>query len=676
MGLSARMGLLSLGTPLEFLESRDQNENVRQNGVEQLLYVFQAASKRDNDPLYWGDEIEYMMIDFDDNKQNAMLDVTHDEVLTTLNTDEYALCAAHNVHFHPEYGRFMLEATPNVPFKGYPGEYIEFNMQQRRYVAGLAYDKLPKNGSERLELLTLAVFPRMGCTDSVNIPDVWKHKKNTASCSLFLPDEVINRHIRFPTLTKNIRTRRGEKVCIQVPMYKDRNTPEKDDTVRERDWFPREDKESKLASKPGFIYMDAMGFGMGCSCLQTTFQAPNLDKARILYDFFANFAPVTLALSAASPIFKGWLADQDVRWSVISDAVDDRTPQERSAQPLLPEYNKDGYGGIAPELYDKVQRIPKSRYSTVDLFLGGSKFFNRSYNDTEVPVNERVLHRLLENHIAPLDYDLAKHFAHLYIRDPLVIFQENIYQDNKTSTNHFENIQSTNWQTLRIKPPTQEAVPDNKDVPGWRVEFRPLEIQLTDFENAAYSIVTYLLAEYLLTFSEEVNPYMPMSQIWQNMETAHKRDALREEEFYWKDSFEADNGKTSELTINEIFHNKNNGIFAKFINPILCHKGFVHERWEELKESSEHLRLYYYLKLISNRASGKTPSIAKFLRDFVLDHKDYKQDSRVSKIINYDLLELCGRITRLDDSNGELTKLFGSEIATYLPRSKLKVKKN
>ena len=31
--------------------------------------------------------------------------------------------------------------------------------------------------------------------------------------------------------------------------------------------------ESKSAQKPDHIYMDAMGFGMGNSCLQVTFQA-------------------------------------------------------------------------------------------------------------------------------------------------------------------------------------------------------------------------------------------------------------------------------------------------------------------------------------------------------------------------------------------------------------------
>lgn len=40
------------------------------------------------------------------------------------------------------------------------------------------------------------------------------------------------------------------------------------------------------------IYMDAMGFGMGCSCLQLTFQACNVNEARRLYDALVPLAPI------------------------------------------------------------------------------------------------------------------------------------------------------------------------------------------------------------------------------------------------------------------------------------------------------------------------------------------------------------------------------------------------
>ncbi|KAL2708905.1 Gamma-ECS [Kluyveromyces marxianus] len=662
------MGLLSLGTPLSWLESRQYNEHVRDNGIEQLIQSFRKAGGRDNDELYWGDEVEYMICEFDEAGENVVLSVEHDEILEQLNREYQEECDELNVHFHPEYGRFMLEATPARPYHLYEGVEVEKNMRTRRVVAEEKLQKLNRKKGNEVVPLSLTVFPRMGRDGFTNLKDPWDHK-NSASRSLFLPDEVINRHARFPTLTANIRTRRGEKVCINVPMYQDSRTAPRDESIYERDWFVPEDLESAKASKPGHIYMDSMGFGMGCSCLQLTFQAPNIDKARYLYDTLANFAPVFLAATAASPVFKGFLADQDVRWNVISGAVDDRTPYERSEEPLLPKYN-NGYGSIALEEVPSVRRINKSRYSVVDLFLGGNGFFDAKFNDTEVPINEKVFKRLTTNDIHPMDKDLARHFAHLFIRDPLVIFEERIEQDNMTETDHFENIQSTNWQSLRFKVPAQDATPDNKKAPGWRVEFRPMEVQLTDFENAAYSNFIYLVIESILTFSDKINAYMYMSEIWENMETAHRRDATLKEKFYWKSDFADTQGKTELLTINEIFHNAHNGIFSVFINPILVHKGLVSKSWTELLHNSgdnaDLIRLYYYLKLISDRASGVLPSEASFIRSYVLNHPEYDHTSNVTKKINYDLLLLSYRISHYDNSKGELTALLGQEIATYL----------
>ena len=35
-----------------------------------------------------------------------------------------------------------------------------------------------------------------------------------------------------------------------------------------------------------------------------------------------------MALSAGTPIFRGYLGDVDCRWSVIAGSVDDRRPEE------------------------------------------------------------------------------------------------------------------------------------------------------------------------------------------------------------------------------------------------------------------------------------------------------------------------------------------------------------
>lgn len=41
------------------------------------------------------------------------------------------------------------------------------------------------------------------------------------------------------------------------------------------------------------------------------------------------FTPILAALSSNGPIYKGKLADIDLRWTVISQSVDCRTVEER-----------------------------------------------------------------------------------------------------------------------------------------------------------------------------------------------------------------------------------------------------------------------------------------------------------------------------------------------------------
>jgi glutamate--cysteine ligase catalytic subunit len=46
--------------------------------------------------------------------------------------------------------------------------------------------------------------------------------------------------------------------------------------------------------------MDAMAFGMGCCCLQITFQAWNVDEARRVYDALVPVAPIMVRLDLSS----------------------------------------------------------------------------------------------------------------------------------------------------------------------------------------------------------------------------------------------------------------------------------------------------------------------------------------------------------------------------------------
>jgi glutamate--cysteine ligase catalytic subunit len=114
---------------------------------------------------------------------------------------------------------------------------------------------------------------------------------NEASRSLFFPDEFINKHPRFKTITRNIRERRGEKVCIELPLFQDINTKMIVDS-KTTTLFPGSMQGSTEERRT--IYMDAMGFGMGCCCLQITFQARDILEARHLYDQLAVMCPIVV----------------------------------------------------------------------------------------------------------------------------------------------------------------------------------------------------------------------------------------------------------------------------------------------------------------------------------------------------------------------------------------------
>ena len=177
--------------------------------------------------------------------------------------------------------------------------------------------------------ITLTTFPRLGTLDDYMTP--YFPFSGEKLRSQFLPDEIANPHIRFPTLAANIRSRRGKKVEINVPVFKDKLTPSpwKDPTVNyDLHKWPEDNDVRNGAVKDDYVYMDGMAFGMGSCCLQITFQAKNIREGRILYDQLSPLGPILLALTAATPIYKGFLVDTDVRWNQISRAVDDRTAEE------------------------------------------------------------------------------------------------------------------------------------------------------------------------------------------------------------------------------------------------------------------------------------------------------------------------------------------------------------
>ena len=53
-----------------------------------------------------------------------------------------------------------------------------------------------------------------------------------------------------------------------------------------------QEESSTKESKRAAVHMDAMAFGMGCCCLQITFQAKDVEESRFIYDQLAVMAPM------------------------------------------------------------------------------------------------------------------------------------------------------------------------------------------------------------------------------------------------------------------------------------------------------------------------------------------------------------------------------------------------
>ncbi|KXS18037.1 GCS-domain-containing protein [Gonapodya prolifera JEL478] len=738
------MGLLTLGTPLSWDEAKQHAEHVRAHGIEQFLNIWNKCKTRRSDALLFGDEVEYLLAHFDyegDDEETNTAKVNgngvahHRPTRVRLSTTAHELVAklAHEEevatqsglvadgHWVPEYGRFMAEATPARPFGSTLNDLLEVekSMKKRRRQA-------EEVCAPHEALLTLTVFPRLGCPDSFYPSGQLPAADTSASRSIFIPDSAINPHARFPTLTANIRTRRGEKVAINLPIFRDKNTPSPflepappsllSSTTLPQVPVPADGKATipgllPDCAKPDHVYLDAMAFGMGNCCLQITFQACSVEEARRLYDALIPVAPILTALSAASPIFRGYLVDVDCRWNTISGSVDDRTREERGLEPLR----------------TSTYRIPKSRYDSVSLYLSGGPnysggcgfprldmvtprhspegtpqrprsvaemedpcgcgdstsseksvdmdYFDDKYNDIPVPINQKVYERLRENDI---DHHLAQHISHLFIRDPLVVYKELLDQDDSQSSDHFENIQSTNWQTLRFKPPP----PNNPNI-GWRVEFRPLELQMTDFENAAFSVFVVLLVRAVLGFG--LNFYMPLSKVDENLQTAQKRDAAKSGRFWFRRNICANQDLLEDLlpapfhslangggvpppgyithpnntdpdqhtlmTINDIMNGNTTLGFPGLIPIVRAYlQGQPHVD-RSVRDSLER-----YVDFIAAKSRGDLVTTASFLRKVATEHPDYKGDSVISEQIAADLCNLVRKIGEGDPEVLEMAK--------------------
>ena len=214
-----------------------------------------------------------------------------------------------------------------------------------------------------------------------------------------------------------------------------------------------------------------------------------------------------------------------------------------------------------------------------------------------------------------------------------------------------------------------------------------MEIQLTDFENAAFAVFTVLLTRVILTF--DLNFYIPMSRVDANMQRAHSRNAAAKGKFFFRrhlapleegdDGYgvkyasmfsravnggaNGDNGDIvsngspkSSSSVGEVYaeddvsrnrrqapcapgSEEENSFEEMSIAEIMKGKGdyypglipLVFAYLDHINCDSVTLeRISKYLHFIEQRATGELVTPATWMRNFVRNHPAYKGDSVVS----------------------------------------------
>jgi glutamate--cysteine ligase catalytic subunit len=209
-----------------------------------------------------------------------------------------------------------------------------------------------------------------------------------------------------------------------------------------------------------------------------------------------------------------------------------------------------------------------------------------------------------------------------------------------------------------------------------------MELQLTDFENAAFTAFIVLLTRVILTF--DLNLYIPLSRVDANMQRAHSRNAAAKGKFFFRRhmapleegdvgygvTFVSMFGRAADSSLRSqnatadvnggyrddgVSNHRRCAPFAPgsseensyeemSMGQIMLGKGdyfpglipLIHAYLDYIHcDSVTRQRLNTYLHFIEQRAIGELVTPATWMRNFVRNHPAYQHDSVVSDEIAY-----------------------------------------
>lgn len=273
--------------------------------------------------------------------------------------------------------------------------------------------------------------------------------------------------------------------------------------------------------------------------------------------------------------------------------------------------------------------------------------------------------------------NLASHFTHFLQCDSIVLESNHTEPQSAEDTYHFRTLYRSTWPHIRLK------IPEDEDS-GWQIEFRPMDVQMTDFENAAFITFLVLLRHTLEYY--KLNLYVPMNLVVENMRTAAKRDAVLHERFWFRANecfpkgspWECPNGglvrpqngiqngtkkeprsKTiQQMSLKDIFCGPSHGCWCRdhtdpsFPGLVPLIKGFL----ETMPLSNEEkIALTKYIDFMGKRASGQLWTGARWMRHVIRSHPSYNNDSVVTQEACYDL---CCKIRDITQGKLAVPELF------------------
>lgn len=355
------------------------------------------------------------------------------------------------------------------------------------------------------------------------------------------------------------------------------------------------------------------GWG-GCG-LQVTFSAGNLQEACRLHDQLVPLGPLMLALSAATPIHKGRLVATDTRWEALCAAGDDRRSSEKAEM-----CSRVGCVPVYLEESSHVQQLN-------DRFQGSSDVRKRDLRKHGLPAN------------------LASYFMHALKRDP-IISCTSMPNGGDTSTSAREartkllDIQlSTWWPHVRLKLPVLSTT--DAGLP-WRVEFRPMDSQPSDMENAALVVAMRILQQTIQHYNLDLRT--PLSTVEENMSRANDRAAVTDQVFKFSVrpmSLADDSAPIFDdwASLDVIFNGGEDGVGRTWLGLLPLAKDLLAQRGVSKMSGLEQEKILGALDMLSARATGRLETPAKWMRRFVKERsRGGLQDEEISSQLYHDMI--------------------------------------